>query len=146
MSVAHIAVSLALLAVNPSPTLQHVAPPPPRYAVTIEGTALGGFGDLALNDSPIANYLANTASQAGRSKVELITLRRGVIDGSQLYAWMHSRAGKTVTIVGSTASGQKVVCVPQRFTGPTLSAKSNDVALEELVLSAESISINYPSP
>lgn len=151
MTIVRIFASVALLAINPSPTMQHAVQVPPRYTVTIEGTAFGGFGDLTINQSPTATFLANASGESGRSKVELITLKRGVADGSQLYAWMHSKAGKTVVIVGSTASGQKVIyhlknCIPERFSGPTLSAKSSDVALEELVLSAESISINYPSP
>ena len=145
MSVAHVVMSLAMLTLNPSPLPVHAAPAP-RFAVTIDGASAGGFAEYRASTSP-----ADAPLIPGRPKLQTVTLERGVVDGSQLYQWFHSMTAKTVVIVGQTSSGQKLIyhlknAVPQHYKGPPLSATSNDVAIEELVLSAESISITYPSP
>ena len=147
MNVAHALVSLAMLTLNPSPIPAHAVPAPQRVAVTIDGVSTGGFVDFRASTSP----LNSTEQLPGRPKFQTVTLERGVVKGSQLYQWFHSKAAKTVVIVGQTSSGQKLIyhlknAVPQHYKGPPLSATSNDVAIEELVLSAESISITYPSP
>ena len=83
-------------------------------------------------------------------KVGDITLKRGLIGQLELYQWMdlvrkgNQDAKATVVIELRAENGTDVVATwtlsnarPQKWTGPTLGAKSTDVAMEELVLVCE---------
>jgi phage tail-like protein len=90
----------------------------------------------------------------GLSKVSDVTLKRGVIGMVDLYQWLNDvRSGshdqlKTVKIHlqneerSATAMTWKLMNArPIKYTGPSLSGKGSDVAIEELVLACERIEI-----
>lgn len=84
-------------------------------------------------------------------KVGDITLKRGLIGSLDLFQWLELvRAGRqdaraTVVIQLRAEDGTDVAtwkltnARPQKWTGPTLGAKSTEVAMEELVLVAEDV-------
>ena len=88
----------------------------------------------------------------GVHKVSDVTLKRGIIDSSSLWEWIEQTrtegvaAQQTVTITlldEAQSAVQSWVLrgvVPMKYTGPTLAGKGGgDVAMEELVLSAEGL-------
>jgi phage tail-like protein len=90
----------------------------------------------------------------GSHKVGDVTLKRGVVDSSDLWAWIVDtrangvEAQRDVVITLRDEAGKPVQSwklrnvVPMKYTGPTLAGKGGgDVAMEELVLSAEGYEI-----
>ncbi|HEX8905050.1 MAG TPA: phage tail protein [Longimicrobiaceae bacterium] len=91
----------------------------------------------------------------GTYKVPDVTLKRGVIgDLETLYNWINEVRGgsqtalRTVTIElqsedhTSTVQAWKLTNArPTKYTGPSLSGKGTDVAIEELVLASERIDL-----
>jgi phage tail-like protein len=91
----------------------------------------------------------------GIYKVPDVTLKRGVIgDLETLYAWINEvrngsqTALRTVTIELQTEDHTQTVqswkltnARPTKYTGPSLSGKGTDVAIEELTLAAERIDL-----
>lgn len=87
----------------------------------------------------------------GTAKTPDVTLKRGVIGALDLYGWIHTvRDGnqdqqKTVRITLLSETHEKVLrwilksARPMKYTGPSFNGKGTDVAVEELVLSAERI-------
>jgi phage tail-like protein len=128
-----------------------------------EGTVLGGFSEVSgLNaEVTVAEYRAGNAKTNYVTKVPAIhkagdvTLKRGVIGANNLYEWLQDIRGGNVAakrnveikLTDENPSNQTPVvtwklinAMPIKWTGPTLTAKGgNDVAIEELVLSAETI-------
>ena len=108
----------------------------------------------------IAEYRAGNAPTnepikiTGTVKTPDVTLKRGVIGSTDLYDWLHEvRNGsqdhrKTVTIK-LMGEDHKTVAQqwklkdsrPMKYTGPSLNGKGTDLAIEELVLSAERIEL-----
>lgn len=91
-----------------------------------------------------------------RYKVPDVTFKRGVIGSDDLYKWLDDvRNGsqderRTVTITlqseDHTADVQKWILKearPIKYTGPSLSGKGTDIAIEELVLACERIEMNF---
>lgn len=84
-------------------------------------------------------------------KVGDITLKRGVIASLDLWSWLelvrtgNQDARATVVIQLRAEDGTDVAtwtltnARPSKWTGPTLGAKSTDVAMEEMVLVAEDL-------
>jgi phage tail-like protein len=83
-------------------------------------------------------------------KVGDVTLKRGIVNSKDLWAWITQArrfgtgAKREVVITLRDEAGRPVQSwtlrgvVPLKYTGPTLAAKGGgDVAMEELVLSAE---------
>lgn len=108
----------------------------------------------------VAEYRAGNAKfnepikVTGMVKTPDITLKRGVMGRLDLYDWLHAvRNGaqnqlKTVTIELLTEDREGVAqqwklenARPMKYTGPSLNGKGTDVAVEELVLAAERISL-----
>lgn len=93
---------------------------------------------------------------AGVHKAGDVTLKRGVVDSSSLWNWItqartsESAPRHNATIVLRNEAGNPVQtwklsgASPVKYTGPTLSGTGNDVAIEELILSAESIDLVPP--
>jgi len=94
------------------------------------------------------------AKISGSYKVGDVTLKRGVIgDVDTLYSWLQQakqndpRAGREVSITQVGESGLPVKtwkltgARPVKYTGPTLSGKGTDVAIEELEISCEGIKL-----
>jgi phage tail-like protein len=142
-----------------------------NYLVDLKGPRdpekpLGGFSDLAGlktelhiseyrdgNDST-ANYVHK---YAGMHTTAAVTLKRGVVDTSDLWDWIDdartngSSARRDVTITLRDEANQPVQVyklynvTPKGYTGPTLSGKgAGDVAIEELVLAPETVEITKP--
>jgi len=92
----------------------------------------------------------------GVHKTGDVTLKRGVVNSSSLWNWVTqarsggSTLGHDVIIVLRDEAGNPVQrwklssASPKKYTGPTLSGKGDDVAMEELVLSAEGIELVPP--
>jgi phage tail-like protein len=134
-----------------------------NFLVNIDGgETFGGFSDVSGlgTDITIAEYRNGNEKEnhvrkvPGVHKVGDVTLKRGVIDSKSLWDWIRQTrttgvaAQKNVVITlldeaqSSVQSWKLRGVVPMKYTGPTLAAKGGgDVAMEELVLSAEAIEI-----
>jgi phage tail-like protein len=132
-----------------------------NFLVNIDGgETFGGFSDVSGlgTDITIAEYRNGNEKEnhvrkvPGIHKVGDVTLKRGVIDSKSLWDWIKQTrttgvaAQKNVVITlldeaqSSVQSWKLRGVVPMKYTGPTLAAKGGgDVAMEELVLSAEAI-------
>jgi phage tail-like protein len=125
-------------------------------------TPLGGFSDVTgiSTDITVAEYRNGNEPEnhprkiAGAHKVGDVTLKRGVINSADLWAWItqvrtqgrNARRDVTITMRGEDGSNvqswQLRNVIPLKYTGPSLAAKGGtDVAMEELVLSAEGLEI-----
>jgi phage tail-like protein len=134
-----------------------------NYLVQVTGAGspeslLGGFSDVVLPRSGAADNVAGDASGnvtkiGGLHKVGDVTLKRGVVDAPGLSDWLNSARTvgvsprRDVTIIlqneaGNLVQGYKLQNArPIKYTGPALSGKGTDIAIEELVLSPEGIEI-----
>lgn len=133
-----------------------------NFTVSFDGSEepFGGFSDVSgiMTELTVAEYRAgndpdnHVRKVQGLHKVGDITLKRGVIDAESVWDWITEArtdgpdAKKTVvislldekrdTVQKWTAGG----VLPLKWTGPTLAGKGGgDVAMEELVLSCESL-------
>jgi phage tail-like protein len=121
---------------------------------------LGGFSDVSGlgTEMTIAEYRNGNDAEnhvrkiPGVHKVSDVTLKRGIVNSSDLWDWIDDVrkngpvAQRDVTITLRDEAGQDVESwtlrgvVPMKYTGPTFAAKGGgDVAMEELVLSAEGL-------
>lgn len=142
-----------------------------NYLVNLNGPRgadqlLGGFSDVSgLNtEIHISEYRDGNEKQPhvrkmpGSHKVGDVTLKRGVVDSSDLWAWITQTettgvlAQRDVVITLRDEANNPVQSwklrnvVPMKYTGPTLAGKGGgEVAMEELVLSAEGFEINWTS-
>jgi phage tail-like protein len=134
-----------------------------NYIVNLNGPRdpnklLGGFSDVSglVTDIHISEYRDGNEAEPhvrkvpGSHKVGDVTLKRGVVDSSDLWAWITDTrtngvaAQRDVIITLRDEAGKPVQkytlrkAVPMKYTGPTLAGKgAGEVAMEELVLSAE---------
>lgn len=120
---------------------------------------LGGFSDVSGlgTELTIAEYRNGNDRENNVRKIPMlhkvsdVTLKRGVINSSDLWEWIDltHRTGiaaqREVTIILTDEAGMPVQkwtlrgCVPMKYVGPTLAGKGGgDVAMEELTLSIES--------
>ena len=120
----------------------------------------GGFSDVSglSTEITVAEYrngndlLNHVRKIPGIHKVSDVTLKRGIIDSKTIWEWIKQvrtegvGAQKQVSITLFDESRQPVQkwilqgVIPLKYTGPTLAAKGGtDVAMEELVLSAEGL-------
>ncbi len=126
-----------------------------------EDQPLGGFSDVSGlgTEITIAEYRNgndrpnHVRKVPGIHKVGDVTLKRGIVNSADLWDWITQtqRAGRRRASARSssrcaTKRGNPVQkwtlggVVPMKYTGPTLAAKGGgDVAMEELVLSSESL-------
>jgi phage tail-like protein len=134
-----------------------------NYLVSFDGGEIfGGFSDVSGigSDVKIAEYRNGNEKEnhvrkvPGTHAVSDTTLKRGIVNSKTLWDWMRQTrtsgpaAQKTVTITLLDEAHKPVQSwvmrgvVPMKYTGPTLAGKGGgDVAMEELVLSAEAIEI-----
>ena len=134
-----------------------------NFVVSFDGSeTFGGFSDVSGigNEIAIAEYrygndLENHVRKvAGVTKCDDVTLKRGILDSKTLFAWFDDArtqgpaAQKTVKITLQDEAQNPVQSwllrgvVPMKYTGPTLAAKGGgDVAMEEIVLSAEKMEL-----
>ncbi len=129
-------------------------------------TLLGGFSDVSgLNtEIQVAEYRTGNEPEnhvrklPGLHKVGDVTLKRGVVNSMDFFKWIDDtrttgvdqQRDVTITLYDESQSAiQKWVlrnAIPMKYTGPTLAGKGNDVAMEELVLSAEGFEISTDVP
>jgi phage tail-like protein len=138
-----------------------------NYTVNLNGPRdpnklLGGFSDVSglETDIHISEYRDGNEPDPhvrkipGSHKVGDVTLKRGVVDSSDLWAWITAarttgvKAQRDVVITLRDEAGNPVQqwklrrVLPMKYTGPTLAGKGGgDVAMEELVLAAEGYEI-----
>jgi|SRR6185295_17806552 phage tail-like protein len=135
-----------------------------NFLVNIGGRSpeepLGGFSDVSglSTEITVAEYRNGNEREnhvrkvPGVHKVADVTLKRGIVDSSDLWDWIDStrtmsvNAKRTVVITLRDEAAVDVESwtltgvIPLKYTGPTLAAKGGgDVAMEELVLSAEGL-------
>jgi phage tail-like protein len=130
--------------------------------VTIDGAdTLGGFSDVSglSTEIAIAEYREGTDKPnhvrkvAGLHKMGDVTLKRGVIDSTQMWNWITEArntgvAAQKNVVVNLLDEARNPVqrwllrgVIPMKYSGPTLAAKGGEVAMEELVLSCEALEI-----
>lgn len=138
-----------------------------NYIVNLNGPRdpeklLGGFSDVSglSTEIHISEYREGNDTEAhvrkipGSHKVNDVTLKRGVVDSSDLWYWFTQTqttgilAQRDVVITLRDEANNPVQSwklrnvVPMKYTGPTLAGKGGgEVAMEELVLSAEGFEI-----
>ena len=134
-----------------------------NFTVSFDGSeSFGGFSDVSGigNEIAIAEYrfgndLENHVRKvAGVTKCDDVTLKRVILDSQTLFDWIDQArtqgpdAQKTVKITLQDEAQNPVQSwllrgvVPMKYTGPTLAAKGGgDVAMEEIVLSAEKMEL-----
>jgi phage tail-like protein len=132
-----------------------------NFLVEVDGgEPFGGFSDVSGigTELTIAEYREGSDREnhvrkiPGIHKVTDVTLKRGIVDSSSMWEWIRESrtagpdAQRNVTITLLDEARQAVQrwvlrgVVPMKYTGPTLAAKGGgDVAMEELVLSAEGL-------
>jgi phage tail-like protein len=153
--------------------MPRIAPYPTyNYIVNLVGgprdpnQPLGGFSDVSglETDIHISEYRdgnevnPHVRKIPGSHKVGDVTLKRGVVNSMDLWAWITqtrttgvaAQRDVIITLRDEAANDvQKFVlrnAVPMKYTGPTLAGKgAGEVAMEELVLSVEGLEIT-PAP
>ncbi len=124
--------------------------------------AFGGFSDVSglQTELTVSEYRAGNDKRnhvrkiPGVFKSGDVTLKRGVVNSADLWAWMNEArvdgpgAKRDVSITMRDEAGSPVQTwklrsvIPLKYTGPTFAAKGGgDVAMEELVLSAEALDL-----
>lgn len=134
-----------------------------NFLVNFDGGELfGGFSDVSGlgTELTVAEYRFGNDKEnhvrkvAGVHKVSDVTLKRGILNSKSLFDWIGEArtkgpaAQKSVTIT-LLDEAQKPVqswvlrgVIPMKYTGPTLAGKGGgDVAMEEVVLSAEALEL-----
>ena len=138
-----------------------------NYIVNLNGPRdpdklLGGFSDVSglTTEIHMSEYRDGNETETavrkmpGSYKVGDITLKRGVVDSSDLWDWINQTrttgilAQRDVVITLRDEGANPIQqwklrnVVPMKYTGPTLAGKGGgEVAMEELVLSAEGYEI-----
>jgi phage tail-like protein len=133
-----------------------------NFLVEIDGQEFGGFSDVSglSSDITVAEYrngndrVNHVRKVPGMHKVSDVTLKRGIVNSTDLWAWVSqtrtasvgAQRAVTVTLLDEARNAvQRWLLrgvIPMKYSGPTLAAKGGgDVAMEELVLSAEDFEI-----
>lgn len=134
-----------------------------NYIVNFDGGEIfGGFSDVSGigTEMTVAEYRNGNEKEnhvrkiGGVHTVSDVTLKRGIVDSTSLWEWIKETrtagpdAQKTVSITLLDEAQSPVQSwllrgvIPMKYTGPTLAGKGGgDVAMEELVLSAEGLVI-----
>ena len=125
-------------------------------------TILGGFSDVTglSTEIHVSEYRNGNDPEphvqkfAGIHKVDNVTLKRGLVDSRDFWAWITqtrtdgANAKREVVITLRDESGDAVQkfklrgVIPFKWSGPALSGKgAGDVAMEEIVLSATNLTV-----
>jgi len=137
-----------------------------NFVISFDGTDFGGFSDCSgLNtEFTMAEYREGTDPEnhsrkvPGVYKTGDVTLKRGILSSKIIWDWVtdvrnRGVLGKKQSVVIKLLDETRTAVqswtlhrvAPMKFTGPTLAAKGGgDVAMEELVLSSESIEMAFP--
>jgi phage tail-like protein len=119
-----------------------------------------GFQEVSvfLHDTSHGQRTANQAHESitkitGINKATNVLMKRGVIDSTELDAWLddvkHGKKGRTVVI---RSQGETLTNAPRKWklrrariikhTSGPLNAKGTDVAIEELVIGCEGVELD----
>jgi len=133
-----------------------------NFVVTIDGDEFGGFSDVSgiSTEVTVAEYRTGNEPEnhvrkvAGMHKISDVTLKRGIVNSAQLWLWIEAvrktgiLAQRSVVITLQDETHTRVQAwvlfraIPLKYTGPTLAGKGGgDVAMEEVVLSAEKLEL-----
>lgn len=132
-----------------------------NFLVTWGGsdTVFAGFSEVTGLNAEItaAEYRGGTAKEVHGGKIPRlrkysnITLKRGLVASAQLSSWIKlagtpaARRNLVVTLRDEKgAPARRWILhgtLPVKWTGPELSAKGGDVAMEDLVLSHEGLTV-----
>ena len=134
-----------------------------NFIVNFSGSeAFGGFSDVSGLGSEItvAEYRYGSDKEnhvrkvPGVHKVGDVTLKRGVINSDSVWQWIketrtngvNAQQDVSITLLDEARNPVQTWMlrnvIPMKYTGPTLAAKGGgDVAMEELVLSAEGMEV-----
>jgi phage tail-like protein len=120
----------------------------PMFRLLMNGRTVADF------EAAVAEYRAGEGGGAhpvkisGAYKVNDVTLKRGVIADASLANWLKSARTKhhfvlqkidgVGRVVGSWTLANSMVT---KYTGPTLNGKGNDIAIEELEIAHEGLSL-----
>jgi phage tail-like protein len=141
-----------------------------NFLVNLNGSVgpdepLGGFSDVSGigTEMTVAEYRNGNDKEShvrkvpGVHKVADVTLKRGIVNSKDLWEWIDDvrqrgvLGQRDVVVTLRDEIGQDVQSwvlrgvIPLKYTGPTLAAKGGgDVAMEELVLSAEALELEAP--
>ncbi|MEP6636616.1 MAG: phage tail protein [Acidobacteriota bacterium] len=127
-----------------------------NFKVEIVGIPIAGFSEVSGLDSEVDVIEYREGGDAivrklpGLAKVGNITLKRGVTDSLELYQWHRSivrgqidrRDGAIILLDDAKKPVTRwkfFGAFPQKYEGPYLNAKGNDVAIETLVLCCEGL-------
>jgi phage tail-like protein len=135
-----------------------------NYLVNFDGgEVFGGFSDVSGigTEVTVAEYRNGNEKEnhvrkvAGIHKVSDVTLKRGILNSKSLFDWISetrtqgpaAQKNVVVTLLDEAHAPVQVWMlrgvIPMKYTGPTLAAKGGgDVAMEEIVLSAEAMEID----
>ncbi|MCA9659969.1 MAG: phage tail protein [Myxococcales bacterium] len=131
-----------------------------NFMVELDGLTRAGFKEASGIETSVQVFdyregtdVGNIARKLpGQNQASTITLRRGISDDRALYDW-HRKAAtgsvdrRTISIVLRDETGAEKIrwniknAWPSKWTGPSLDAGSNDVAIEALELVHEGLEV-----
>src|SRR4249919_3359746 len=137
-----------------------------NFIVKIGTDDFGGFSDVSglSTELKVAEYREGNDPEnhvtkvPGTHTVKNVTLKRGIVNSQQMWSWIRDSRSATssrdmlakrdviITMLdeaGTAVQSWKLFGVlPLKYTGPTFAAKGGtDVAMEEIVLSAEGLDL-----
>lgn len=131
-----------------------------NFKVEIDGLAAAAFSEVSgfSNETGVIEYREGTDPSTtprklpGLTKYASISLKRGVSSDTSLLEWRHSVIQgdierRNASIILLDESRNEVLrwnlleAWPSKYTGPSLRADANAIAIEELVLEAERIEL-----
>lgn len=106
-----------------------------QFVLSLNGKPVGGFSDVSGIGADIKPV----------RRLRQLTLKRGVLQLSAISEWVRGEEA-TLTLFDESERPVQTWAIrgalPAKYTGPTLAGRGGgDVAMEELVLSAESIDL-----
>src|SRR5271170_2284133 len=124
------------------------------FILYLSGSNLTGAGEAEMPLGGFSNAGGLPQKVTGLQKLGDVTLKRGVVNSSDLWNWINSargdgKAGRRDAILtqrdavnAPLTSWRLRNATPKKYTGPTLGGKGGgDLAIEELILSVENIEV-----
>jgi phage tail-like protein len=133
-----------------------------RFVVQIDGIAEAVFTECTLPSLEVeveehkeGGFNTGTHLLPGRVTKGTVELKRGLTSSSALLAWYAAvmegqiaTARRQVSVMLYDSQGEPVLrwdfsgAYPHKWSGPTLNAGSNEIAIESLTLSFESVTVS----
>lgn len=148
------------MAVGPAEIAATYPIPTYRFIVTVGDDAMAFSSasglDIAFDTIEYKDGVGGYYKMPGQRKASAITLSRGIMKGgSVLYAWISSislnrveKRNISISLTNETGSELFVTwnvanAFPTALGGPSLDASSNQVAIEQLSLMADYVSVQF---